>query len=67
MKRNGPVDGHRGAGVIDLGPDIDRFIWNPGVGTDAVDGLGLGLGTPGRHDAVDASGLAADTVQLTTD
>jgi pimeloyl-ACP methyl ester carboxylesterase len=28
------------ADVVDLGSDIDRFIWNPGDGNDVVDGRG---------------------------
>ena len=34
------VQGRRGDDVVDLGSDIDRFIWNPGDGSDVVDGQG---------------------------
>jgi Ca2+-binding RTX toxin-like protein len=34
------VRGNKGADDVDLGPDIDRFIWNPGDGSDVIDGRG---------------------------
>jgi hypothetical protein len=34
------VQGRGGDDVVDLGSDIDRFIWNPGDGSDVVDGQG---------------------------
>jgi hemolysin type calcium-binding protein len=34
------VRGNKGDDVVDLGSDIDRFIWNPGDGNDVVDGQG---------------------------
>jgi Ca2+-binding RTX toxin-like protein len=34
------VQGRKGNDVVDLGSDNDRFIWNPGDGSDVVDGRG---------------------------
>jgi Ca2+-binding RTX toxin-like protein len=34
------VRGNKGDDVVDLGADADRFIWNPGDGSDVVDGQG---------------------------
>jgi Ca2+-binding RTX toxin-like protein len=34
------VQGGKGDDVVDLGSDFDRFIWNPGDGSDKVDGRG---------------------------
>jgi Ca2+-binding RTX toxin-like protein len=50
---NDTIDGNRGADTADLGAGDDRFIWDPGDGSDAVDGR---LG----HDALAFKGSSAD-------
>jgi Ca2+-binding RTX toxin-like protein len=50
---NDTVDGNHGADKADLGAGEDRFIWDPGDGSDAVDGR---LG----QDALNFKGSSAD-------
>jgi Ca2+-binding RTX toxin-like protein len=55
---NDTIDGHAGNDVSDLGPGDDSFVWDPGDGSDSIEG------GPGTDALVFNGAAASETVDL---